>query len=1312
MRHLWIYCLLIGGGIPPLSAQMDPDHPGLPAIQTFSKAEDPLLGQIWAMTQDQWGNIYAGCNHGIVYYNGYVWRNLKVGNYTSCLSMDISVRDSTIYVGGENEIGFLVADSLGQRRYRSLLNHLPEAYRLFGKIWDVYATKEGIFFRSPTHLFLWESEKFRVWEHPQGFDRSFWDGKHLWIQIRNQGLMRLEQGALTPVPGSEWLQGKRLRSLLFREGRADVYITRQHGLYLWEEGMMPILSQSVTQNPATQLYRAIQDRAGRIFLGTVGEGIIQLTDSLQYVGHWNENIGLSNSTVYQFLFDSDQNLWIGTKQGCNVIQFGASHRYLRHRDGLPDNMSLLCHHHGTTYLGGNTGLYAMNQKGSFSKIPMPLPNIYGIESHVSGLLIGSEAGLSLMDGKHWNQLDEKEIRFMDVQGSLLVTGAHSHLRFWRIHQNQWELVGELELRPSEIPKNVYVREEQEVWVNTAESIIRLIIPDEDIATDSWQESVQLFRYEGEDLPQRGSFRLFNNQKGVFLYSSVHTAGQETPLYYFDPVSQAFQPDSLFAEYMPPHIFRPNYEDSEGNIWGETYNSGTNTFDLSFLPADPVQPAVLFGQLNGNLGYFLKGIYSDTTSQLAWALGSQGMTIFDQSKFHVSPRKKHVQIEEVVLADTTSTILFGGFYPSDWRSPEIPYPVGRIRLQYSLLDFELPDLQFFQYQLKGLEKTWSPWTPKREVEYTSLSEGDYIFKLRALDGYGQITEMDSFAFTILPPWYRTWWARLLYLLAGILLLWGWMRIRNKQLRRKNENLEQLISLRTEELAQANLQLRELDQMKSRFFANISHEFRTPLSLIIGPLEQWMEAETNKRLISRDQLMRMHRNAGNLLRLVNQLLDLARLDARQMPLHPTRTELVAFFRGIAANFSSLAEKKQIVYQIISPNDETWVEVDREKYQTILVNLLSNACKFCPDHGEITVELTVKEGISEENILAHMRIADSGMGIPEDRKDQVFDRFFQLKGTAHHGSGIGLALTRELTELMGGTILVENRDGAVFYVEIPCSKSSHVQIDASSPELEDVSLGQGDKAETMSLLLVEDHTDIRAFLREQLVPEYTLLEAQSGEEGVKLALTYLPDLIISDLMMPGISGLEMSRQLKQDERTSHIPIILLTAKAEVEDRIAGFEEGADAYLVKPFHMKELRARISNLLLQREQLRRRFATELTIQPTDITVSSADAIFLEKAIQIVEEGMAEEGFGVNELRDLLGLSRTQFHRKLKALTDQSPSEFIRALRLKRAAQLLEAQADTVSQIAFLVGFNNLSYFAKCFKELFGVVPSEYPPKG
>lgn len=1312
MRWLWIYCLLIGGWIPSLQAQIDPDHPGFPTNQTFTKTQDPLLGQIWALTQDRWGNIVAGCNHGILYYNGHVWRNLKVGNYTSCLSLDRSDIDSIIYVGGENEVGYLIFDSLAQLRYRSLLPFLPESHREIGKVWDTYATREGIFFRSQTHLLLWREEQFEIWQHPQGFDRSFWAGQQLLIQIRNQGLMRLEGGDFIPVPGSEWLAGKRLRSILFRDAKPDLFITRQHGIYLWEyNDKEPVSVATVTRDPSTQLYRAFQDQEARIFLGTVGEGIIQLDDSLQYVAHWNENVGLSNSTVYQFYLDREGNMWVGTKQGCNLLAIGAPHRYLRHKHGLPDNLTLLTHHEGKMFVAGNTGLFLLDKHGEFSKVPRHFSNIYGLNSHATALFVGAEQGISMWKDNEWENLTEREVRYLDVKGNLLVAGMQSTLSCWRLRDHKWQFLGDLQLKPSEIPKDVLIRNDQEIWISTAESVIRLSLPVEEVEENSWPEAVKIFRLEAEDLPQKGSFRLFINHKGVFLYSRVHTAGRETPLFRFDPDHELFLRDQMFANISPPHVFRPNYEDAAGNIWGETYNPATNTFDLSFLPSDSSLSPALFGQLNGNLGYFLKGIHADTSRQIAWALGSQGITVFDQSKLHAIPSVKQVQIQEVVVEDSSLKVLFGGFYPTGWQVPEIPFPVGRMRFVFSLIDFELPHLHFFQYHLEGLEEDWSPWSQKQEIEYTSLSEGRYVFKVRALDAYGQMTEVDEFEFVMLPPWYRSWWARACYLLVGIFLFWGVIRLRNEQLRKKNERLEQEIELRTEELAEANLQLRELDQIKSRFFTNISHEFRTPLSLIIGPIENWLETEASKRNISTDQLLRMHRNAGNLLRLVNQLLDLARLDAKEMTLRPIDTELVAFFRGIAANFSSLAEQKDIAYDIIAPQKKLQVLLDREKFQTILSNLLSNAFKFCPEQGEISVALTLQEIPASNKHVARIRVADSGMGIPEHQQKQIFDRFYQTKESSHQGSGIGLALTQELVDLMGGKIWVENQQGAVFYVEIPCSLSSMKGVEELQPTPELLVPLSRQETEVMTLLLVEDHEDIRAFIREQLVPEYSLLEARSGEEGLNMALTHVPDLIISDLMMPVMDGLEMSRQLKQDERSSHIPIILLTAKAEVEDRIAGFDEGADAYLVKPFHMKELKARINNLLLQRQELRKRFATELTIQPQEITVSSADARFLERAIQIVEEQMAEEDFGVKEFREQLALSRTQLHRKLKALTDQSPSEFIRTLRLKRAAQLLEGQVDNVSQVAFMVGFHNLSYFAKCFKDLFGVVPSEYPSR-
>jgi signal transduction histidine kinase/AraC-like DNA-binding protein len=552
-----------------------------------------------------------------------------------------------------------------------------------------------------------------------------------------------------------------------------------------------------------------------------------------------------------------------------------------------------------------------------------------------------------------------------------------------------------------------------------------------------------------------------------------------------------------------------------------------------------------------------------------------------------------------------------------------------------------------------------------------------------------------------------------------------------LKEANQTLEQKVTERTNELEKKNLQISEMDQMKTRFFANISHEFRTPLTLILGPLEDML---TSKELTEKNRITmeRMHRSASRLLALINQLLDLSKIDSGSMKLELIRSDLYRFLRIIINSFTPLAERKNIKLNFQIPTDEFLTFYDQDKIEKIIYNLLSNAFKFTPEGG--TIDGSIKIVQDKHPTVIKIYVKDSGPGIPAEITEKIFDRFYQLEGTVRKdvsGTGIGLSLTKELVQLQHGDIFLSSKPGkgTEFTVTIPigfehlqkgeyiiteCSdiNESFVTIHAVLPSFfpghEDHLIDVVEVSDKPQLLVVEDSADIRAHIIENLRDRFLLWEAGDGKEGLQKAIEMVPDLIITDLIMPEMDGLEMCEKLKTDQRTSHIPVIMLTAKASAESRIHGFETGADDYITKPFNIQELVVRIKNLIEQRKMLREKFNRDVRLQPKDISVTSFDEKFLNKTMAIIEENINNSDFDVAKLTDKMALSRVQLFRKLKALTDQSPSEFIRTIRLKRAAQLLDKGFGNIAEVTYSVGFNNLSYFAKCFRELFGLSPSDY----
>lgn len=525
------------------------------------------------------------------------------------------------------------------------------------------------------------------------------------------------------------------------------------------------------------------------------------------------------------------------------------------------------------------------------------------------------------------------------------------------------------------------------------------------------------------------------------------------------------------------------------------------------------------------------------------------------------------------------------------------------------------------------------------------------------------------------------------------------------------------------------LMELDALKSSFFANISHEFRTPLSLILGPIHHAEEkfpasemVDSNEEVpISMRHLQVMKRNALRLNNLINQLLDLAKLEGGDMKLQVQKGAIIKLLRNLVFSFESLAERKRILYQTEFPEEIPTAYFDADKLEKMVINLLSNAFKFTPEKGTISVVVQPKNG------HLRIRISDTGKGIPTKDVDKIFNRFYQVSDTDHQGTGIGLSLVKELVDLHKGNIMLESveGEGSTFILSIPIAASYYEKTEMKKDAPIEIgtfaadtllAMEEGAEANTVMkvedyekpiALIVEDNPDLRSFISESISIQYRVITANDGQDGLDMAIDKVPDVIISDVMMPRMDGFALSKALRQNEKTSHIPIILLTAKAGQDHKIEGLETGVDDYLTKPFDRSELLVRMQNLIEQRKRLRKKYLSALDIKVPANELSSMDERFVRDVFQRVNENLGNEFYTVEELAKSVGFSRSQLHRKMKALLEKSPNEFIRDVRLAHAKELLANKTATVSEIAFQVGYSNLSYFSKSFKTLYGKTPSE-----
>ncbi len=542
------------------------------------------------------------------------------------------------------------------------------------------------------------------------------------------------------------------------------------------------------------------------------------------------------------------------------------------------------------------------------------------------------------------------------------------------------------------------------------------------------------------------------------------------------------------------------------------------------------------------------------------------------------------------------------------------------------------------------------------------------------------------------------------------------------------------------------LQEIDKIKTNFFTNISHEFRTPLTLILGPAQKILEQSGNDKINEEARLI--HQNAKKLTRLTNQLLDLSRIEAGKMKLKTSKQNILPLLNEIIASFQPFADRKKISLKCQNGQEEINIYLDRDKIDKIITNILSNALKFTPEGGCVNVSVKTSPVLDENYAfdsqvkeIAEISVQDNGIGIPEEQLDKIFDRFYQLDNRLskeYDGTGVGLSLTKELVELHKGKILVESEEGkgSMFRVILPMGKEHLLEEEITDVDTLDKSeeiSGGGTRVqeskdaapsiiknkfdinsiskESPTLLIIEDNEDVRRYIKGILNDLYIIKEASDGEEGLEKAFDVIPDLIISDIMMPKRDGIQLCHNIKSDSRTSHIPVILLTAKTTLKDKIEGLETGADDYLTKPFEADELKARIRGLLDQRKRMQEYFRQHELFGEEIKDITSSDKKFLTDTVKIIKENISDPALSVELLARNLAVSRQLLYKKLISLVGESPNEFIRRIRLNRAQKLIESKSGNISEIALEVGFGNPSYFAECFQKQFGVLPSQYHQK-
>lgn len=668
----------------------------------------------------------------------------------------------------------------------------------------------------------------------------------------------------------------------------------------------------------------------------------------------------------------------------------------------------------------------------------------------------------------------------------------------------------------------------------------------------------------------------------------------------------------------------------------------------------------------------------------------------------------VNNQEVVAGKEYDGRVILPFALSTTRKIVLEHDENFITVHFSGLNFDMPHHTYYKYRLQGVNNDWIEINPQDGIgraNYTDLSPGTYKLEVCSA-GLDKVWSKQSATLEIevLAPLWATWWAKLLYLLVFIALIIFVVRWKIEQNRKRMENEK----------------YKELEEMKYRFFTNISHEFRTLLTLIITPIGSILKRTTDGE--TRHQLNDVSRNAGDLLQLVNQLLDFRKMEMNGEHLNLTSGNLNEFIQYTTMKFMPLAEQKNIRLAFEDKTEGLFMYFDKDKVGKILTNLLSNAFKFTKAGGSVCVSL--EKCILDSRRCAHIIVEDTGCGIPKEDQAHVFERFYRTEqdsSSQQIGSGIGLNMVYEYIQLHEGKVSLESEEGkgSRFIVDIPADLKREVQQEASeenriaSPVMADVVDGavgvQTFRKIEKTVLVVEDNEDFSHFLSQELGRIYNkVLTAKDGIEGAMMAEAENPDIIVSDVMMPRMNGTDMCRRIKENIETSHIPIILLTAWSTDEGRAAGYKAGADAYIAKPFDMEVLLARISNLLEKQEKRQRDFSHSISLDPKTVTDSSPDEDFLKEVIACIEKNIDNSEYTIDSLSTDVVMSRMSLYRKMKSLTGQTPADFIRTVRLKTAAKLLKEEKCTVSEACYRTGFASPQNFAKHFKEMFGVLPSQY----
>ncbi|WP_282124145.1 hybrid sensor histidine kinase/response regulator transcription factor [Algibacter mikhailovii] len=1086
---------------------------------------------------------------------------------------------------------------------------------------------------------------------------------------------------------------------------------------------------SLSKNLVKSLY---MDNIGNVWIGTNGGGVNKFDPQRKQFNHIKngfDSMSLSHDKVRSIFQDSKKNLWIGTEGGGLNLQtkntrvknsnefkvFNNINKVFAIEEiELKDSKKLFFGGEGTP------GLYQLDLTSKKEITNKDIKPIKGISNRVFSILQDADKNI-------WIGSYNEGLQRLRVKSDLTIIQKET---FTHDPNNPFSL-------PNNIIRDIFQDSRGDIWFATGHGLARF--PASEL--NSKQPKFDIFKNNPEDLSSISHnyiLTIYESKVGDIWVGTL--GGGLNKVIKGDSNAISFK---VYSEEdgLPNDVIKGILEGDDGQLWLST-NKGLSKFnpiDATFqnydvndgLQSNEFSELAAFKMSNGEL--LFGGVNGLTSFKPSAIINNKvnAETVFTNFSLFNKPVKIGEQINgRVILPESINSM----------DEIELKYDENSISFEFAALHFAASKKNKYAYKLEGFNKEWLYTSADNRIaNYTNLAPGMYTLRVKASNNDNIWDETPiAIKIHITPPFWRTKVAYFLYILLFISLLLAFRRYTIMRSTTKYEiELAHIEKVKNE----------ELHRLKLEFYTNISHEFRTPLTLIKGPIDYLIQKGKEispKELI--DQHNMISKNTTYLLRLVNQLLDFRKMDHGKLKLNLSKSDIVEFLKEVGEPFQFLSHKKHIKFEIKSSKSTISTWFDPDAIEKIANNLLSNAFKFTPEEGTITLSIFDENDFTPpDNIDVNIdpseyiviEVKDSGPGIPAHRIKHIFERYYSdlniSSKTKNKGSGIGLSYTNNLVKLHQGIIKVKSdaEHGTAFYVWLPKKRNTYSntndinfhevfeakdfinQKDAEShaisviDDIADQNITRS-RSKLPVLLLVEDNPDIRSFIKKGLGESYYIYEASNGKKGLEQAIKFMPNIVITDLVMPEMDGIEFCNKLKTAQETSHIPVVILTAKLSQEKEIEGLKIGADAYLRKPFNLELLELKLSNILKHREQLRKRFIREVALQPNEVTVTSSDELFLQKAIKSVESNMTNSEYSVEMFVQDMLMSRSNVYLKIKELTGLSTSEFIRTIRLKRALQLFETTDLSVKEVMYRTGFNTASYFSKCFKKQFGIIPSKY----